>query len=148
MDISGVEFIEKDENVALPIAKKEEEIEEEIEPEVEVEEGVQVETKGAPGKVEMIPDTKGQPPSSTPVQERQTSRYMTKYERARILGTRAQQISMGAPVLVELTNETDPLDIAMKELKHKRIPIIIRRYLPDTTYEDWTVDELLIEHPP
>ncbi|TKY50639.1 DNA-directed RNA polymerases II, IV and V subunit 6A [Spatholobus suberectus] len=47
---------------------------------------------------------------------RKTSKYMTKYERARILGTRALQISMNAPVMVELEGETDPLEIAMKEL--------------------------------
>jgi len=52
---------------------------------------------------------------------------------------------MGAPVMVELGGETDPLDIAMKELKAKRIPIIIRRYLPDGSYEDWTLDELQID---
>jgi hypothetical protein len=39
---------------------------------------------------------------------------MTKYERARILGTRALQISLGAPIMVELEGETDPLQIAMK----------------------------------
>lgn len=39
---------------------------------------------------------------------------MTKYERARLLGTRALQISMNAPVMVELEGETDPLAIALK----------------------------------
>ena len=53
---------------------------------------------------------------------------MTKYERARVLGTRALQIAMCAPVMVELEGETDPLQIAMKELKQRKIPIIIRRY--------------------
>ena len=67
---------------------------------------------------------------------------MTKYERARILGTRALQISMNAPVMVELEGETDPLQIAMKELKQRKIPINIRRYLPDKSYEDWPVTEL------
>ncbi|RYR04620.1 hypothetical protein Ahy_B06g084394 [Arachis hypogaea] len=42
---------------------------------------------------------------------RKTSKYMTKYERARILGTHALQISMNAPVMVELEGETDPLKI-------------------------------------
>lgn len=77
--------------------------------------------------------------------QRITSPYMTKYERARVLGTRALQISMNAPVMVELEGETDPLQIAMKELKAKKIPIIIRRYLPDGSYEDWGIDELIIE---
>ena len=40
--------------------------------------------------------------------------FMTKYERARLLGTRALQISMNAPVMVELAGETDPLAIALK----------------------------------
>ncbi|KAH0812841.1 hypothetical protein GEV33_009940 [Tenebrio molitor] len=63
---------------------------------------------------------------------------------ARVLGTRALQIAMCAPVMVELDGETDPLQIAMKELKQRKIPIIIRRYLPDHSYEDWGIDELII----
>ena len=39
--------------------------------------------------------------------------------------------SMNAPVLVDLEGETDPLQIAIKELKEKKIPLIVRRYLPD-----------------
>lgn len=73
-----------------------------------------------------------------------TTPYMTKYERARLLGTRALQIAMCAPVMVELEGETDPLQIAEKELKARKIPIIIRRYLPDGSYEDWGMDELII----
>ncbi|KAE8748317.1 hypothetical protein FOCC_FOCC004953 [Frankliniella occidentalis] len=76
--------------------------------------------------------------------KRITTRYMTKYERARVLGTRALQIAMCAPVMVELEGETDPLQIAMKELKQRKIPIVIRRYLPDQSYEDWGIDELII----
>lgn len=76
-----------------------------------------------------------------PPDQRSTTPYMTKYEKARILGTRALQIrylyiprlhsdrySMNAPVLVDLEGETDPLQIANKELSQKKIPLIIRRY--------------------
>ncbi|KAI8540346.1 hypothetical protein RHMOL_Rhmol09G0255900 [Rhododendron molle] len=42
-----------------------------------------------------------------------TSKYMTKYERARILGIRALQISMNAPVMVALEGETDPLEVSL-----------------------------------
>ncbi|KAL9019742.1 MAG: hypothetical protein Q9185_002988 [Variospora sp. 1 TL-2023] len=66
-----------------------------------------------------------------PKEERTTTPYMTKYERARVLGTRALQISMNAPVLVDLEGETDPLQIAIKELKEKKIPLVVRRYMPD-----------------
>jgi len=77
--------------------------------------------------------------------KRITTRYMTKYERARVLGTRALQISMNAPVMVDIGGETDALKIAMKELRERKIPMIIRRYLPDSSYEDWHIDELLID---
>ena len=78
------------------------------------------------------------------MEDRITTPYMTKYERARILGTRALQISMNAPVMVELEGETDPLQIALKELRQRKIPITVRRFLPDGSYEDWNVDELII----
>merc|ERR1712227_587456 len=82
---------------------------------------------------------------AVPKDKRITTPFMTKYERARLLGTRALQISMNAPVMVELEGETDPLAIALKELKAKKIPIIVRRYLPDGSYEDWSCDELILE---
>ncbi|EMR08489.1 hypothetical protein PNEG_03315 [Pneumocystis murina B123] len=78
-------------------------------------------------------------------ENRVTTPYMTKYEKARILGTRSLQISMNAPVLVDLEGETDPLQIAMKELSQKKIPLLVRRYLPDGSYEDWAVSELITE---
>ncbi|KAL3921592.1 MAG: hypothetical protein SGPRY_004849 [Prymnesium sp.] len=91
---------------------------------------------------------------AVPISERITTPYMTKYERARVLGTRALQIrqgdtpvgylSMNAPVLVELEGESDPLQIALKELRQRKIPITIRRFLPNGSYEDWNVDELII----
>lgn len=51
--------------------------------------------------------------------------------------------SMNAPVLVDIEGETDPLQIAIKELREKKIPLVVRRYLPDGWYEDWTCEELL-----
>lgn len=80
-----------------------------------------------------------------PKDKRSTTPYMTKYERARILGTRALQISMNSPVLVDIEGETDPLQIAIKELSQRKIPLVIRRYLPDGSYEDWGCDELIVD---
>ena len=59
----------------------------------------------------------GEPGAGQQNTKKITTPYMTKYERARVLGTRALQIAMCAPVMVELEGETDPLQIAMKELK-------------------------------
>lgn len=70
--------------------------------------------------------------------------FLHRYERARVLGTRALQIAMCAPVMVEIEAESDPLQIAAKELRERKIPIIIRRYLPDGSFEDWGIDELII----
>jgi DNA-directed RNA polymerases I, II, and III subunit RPABC2 len=89
-------------------------------------------------KVEFMSPTAGQPIDKS---KRITTRFLTKYERARVLGTRALQISMNAPVMVDIGGETDPLQIARKELLEKKIPMIIRRYLPDGSYEDWNLDE-------
>jgi len=41
---------------------------------------------------------------------------------------------MNAPVLVDVEGETDPLQIAIKELREKKIPLVVRRYLPDGWY--------------
>ena len=66
-------------------------------------------------QVEVLPS--GEQSLAVPPEKRITTAYMTKYERARVLGTRALQIAMCAPVMVELEGETDPLQIAIKELK-------------------------------
>merc|ERR1712008_386246 len=98
--------------------------------------------EGDQEQIDILPEEEGGEGHKN--KERTTTPYMTKYERARVLGTRALQIAMCAPVMVELEGETDPLAIAMKELKQRKIPIIIRRYLPDQSYEDWKIEELII----
>jgi DNA-directed RNA polymerase I, II, and III subunit RPABC2 len=94
-----------------------------------------------------VVDKKDPAASGEPVAkaDRITTRYLTKYERARILGTRALQLSMNAPPMVELEGETDPLAIANKELRERKIPLVIRRFLPDGSFEDWSLDELIID---
>ena len=75
--------------------------------------------------------------------ERITATFLTKYERARILGSRALQLSKNAPpMVVPQPGETDPYQLAERELAERKIPYIIRRYLPDHTYEDWKLSEL------
>lgn len=80
-----------------------------------------------------------------PDKERITSRFMTKYERARILGARALQISKNAPLMVDPSEESDPYKLAEMELQNRKVPFIVRRYLPDGSYEDWKVSELSTE---
>ena len=92
--------------------------------------------------VEVLPVSSSSAASSTQ-QQRNTTRYLTKYEKARVLGTRALQISMNAPVHIDVQGETDPLKIASMELDQKKLPLIIRRFLPDGSFEDWAVEELI-----
>ena len=92
--------------------------------------------------VEVLPVSSSSAASST-YQQRNTTRYLTKYEKARVLGTRALQISMNAPVHIDVQGETDPLKIASMELDQKKLPLIIRRFLPDGSFEDWAVEELI-----
>ncbi len=81
-----------------------------------------------------------------PIKERETSRFLTKYERAKILGERAIQISNGAKVMVEVDEGVwDPMVIAEKELREKKIEYIVRRYLPNGSYEDWDLNELIFD---
>ena len=51
---------------------------------------------------------------------------MTRYERARVIGARALQISLGAPVLIDV-DKGEPIDLAMMELEQGVIPITVKR---------------------
>jgi DNA-directed RNA polymerase subunit K/omega len=69
--------------------------------------------------------------------------YLTKYEKARILGQRAKQINSGSPPFVKVPeNVIDGYIIAELELKEKRIPFIIRRPLPNGGSEYWSISDL------
>ena len=69
----------------------------------------------------------------------------TKYERARIIGARALQISMGAPTMVSLNDEElrkirhSTIEIAKLEFKQGLIPIRIKKPLPGTLKKEVTV---------
>ncbi len=54
----------------------------------------------------------------------------TRYELARIIGARALQISMGAPVLIDV-DKKEPIDIALIELEKGVIPITVKRTVKD-----------------
>ena len=62
---------------------------------------------------------------------------LTRFEKARIMGARALQLSLGAPVFIEIPkNATTSLEIAMEELKLRVIPIVIKRTLPNGDYQN------------
>ncbi len=70
---------------------------------------------------------------------------ITRFEKARIVGARALQISMSAPILIEVdATLSSPIDIALKELESGILPITIRRTLPDGTFQDIPLSWLTI----
>jgi DNA-directed RNA polymerase I, II, and III subunit RPABC2 len=70
--------------------------------------------------------------------------HLTRFERARILGARALQLSLGAPPLTPLPDTVrDPISIARLELENRALPISIRRILPTGEYQNIPVAELL-----
>jgi DNA-directed RNA polymerase I, II, and III subunit RPABC2 len=75
-----------------------------------------------------------------------TSNILTKYEKVKIIGIRAEQLQRGAPPYVEI-DEAKPFDaraIAKQELRANKIPFMISRKLPDGKIEYWRLDDMLI----
>jgi len=67
---------------------------------------------------------------------------LTRFEKARIMGARALQLSLGAPIFIEIPkNATTSLEIAMEELKQRVIPIVIKRTLPNGDYQNIPIDQ-------
>ena len=62
---------------------------------------------------------------------------LTRLEKARIMGARALQLSLGAPPFIDIpVSAATSLDISMKELEERVIPITIRRVLPNGDYQN------------
>ena len=74
--------------------------------------------------------------------ERKTKPYLFEFERVRLLGDRARQLSMGAKPMIKNIEVMDPRAIAKLELEKKVIPLIILRELPNGLIEKWKVSEL------
>ena len=67
---------------------------------------------------------------------------LTRFERARIMGSRALQLSLGAPPFIDFSkNISTSLEIAMEELHQKVIPIVIRRTLPNGDYQNIAIEQ-------
>lgn len=61
------------------------------------------------------------------------------------MGARALQIAMGAPILIEPSTLSNPIDIALSELESRILPITIRRELPDGMSQDVPIKWLFQE---
>ena len=67
---------------------------------------------------------------------------LNKYEKAKMIGIRAQQLADGAIPLIKVPSYIkNTVEIAEIELKERKIPLIVRRILSDNMYEDWRIEE-------
>jgi len=74
-----------------------------------------------------------------------TSRYISKYEKTKFIGIRAQQIASGASIYIKVPdNVTNVEQIAELEYEQKKTPLIIKRNLPNNISEYWKLKDLII----
>jgi DNA-directed RNA polymerase I, II, and III subunit RPABC2 len=72
---------------------------------------------------------------------KKTIPLLTKFEKARIVGVRLQQLAYGAKPRIDVTGLKSINEIVEKELIERKIPFIIRRTLPNGLSEDWKLEE-------
>lgn len=88
------------------------------------------------------------PLESVPPQDDKKHRsmpFLSIFEKTRILGMRTNQLAQGARPFIEVPDYvTDVQEIAQLELDQRRLPIIIKRYMPDGTYEKFRLSDLML----
>jgi DNA-directed RNA polymerase I, II, and III subunit RPABC2 len=85
------------------------------------------------------------PPDQAKDVKHRSPPFLTVYERTKILGTRTNQLAEGAMPFVTVPEYmTQPLEIAKLELEQRRLPFIIKRPMPDGTFEYWRLSDLMI----
>lgn len=71
--------------------------------------------------------------------------FLSVFEKTKILGLRTNQLAQGArPYIVVPEHITNVLDIAKLELEQRRLPIIIKRHMPDGTYEKFRLSDMIV----
>ena len=76
------------------------------------------------------------------LKQKQSLPFLTKFEKSLILGIRLKQLISNGKPMVSTENCYNARDILKKEFTEKKIPLLIRRYLPNNSYEDWKLSEL------
>jgi len=85
------------------------------------------------------------PPDSGVDKKHRSVPYLTLFEKTKIIGFRANQIAQGARALVHVPpHVTDVIEIAKLELDQKRLPYILKRPMPDGTFEYIRLLDLLV----
>jgi DNA-directed RNA polymerase I, II, and III subunit RPABC2 len=78
-----------------------------------------------------------------PNDKRITSEIMTMAEYTRVISERAKQIYDGSPIFTNVENEFNPIRIAEKEVREKKCPLKISRYITRNVKEEFSVNEMV-----
>lgn len=71
--------------------------------------------------------------------------FLTQYEKTKIIGMRANQLSQGARPYIKVPEHvTSVSEIARMELQQRRLPFIVKRPMPNGSFEYWRISDLLI----
>lgn len=71
--------------------------------------------------------------------------YLTQFERTKIIGFRSNQLAQGSRPLIQVPSHvTDVIEIARLELEQRRLPFLLKRPMPDGTYEYWRLADLIL----
>ena len=71
--------------------------------------------------------------------------FLLQFEKTRILGFRTNQLSQGArPYIAVPEHVTEIREIAKMELEARRLPIVVKRPMPDGSFEMWRLSDLMI----
>lgn len=74
-----------------------------------------------------------------------TQPFLSQYEKTSILGFRTNQLSQGARPFVSVPPHiTSTFEIAKMELEQRRLPLIVKRPMPDGTFEYWRLSDLMV----
>jgi len=94
--------------------------------------------------LQKVPLKVAQPTDTSPDSNHTTYPFLTLYEKTKIIGLRANQLSQGGrPFVAVPEHVTDVRIIARIELEQKKLPFIIKRPLPNGTYEYWRLADLM-----
>lgn len=84
-------------------------------------------------------------PGTTGTEGHRSPPFLTVYEKTKIIGYRATQLANGAAAYVPVPSHiTSVEEIARMELDARRLPFIIKRPMPDGTFEYWRLSDLMV----
>jgi DNA-directed RNA polymerases I, II, and III subunit RPABC2 len=75
------------------------------------------------------------------IKKKKTVPFLNKFEKARLLGVRIQQLSSGAEPKILTSGLNSIIEIVEEELKQRKIPLLIKRNLPNGESEEWKLEE-------